>query len=87
MERLSAKMKENMNTVDNYDVKIKNMEIEDNLVKAAMSDSQGHFSISTPRKRNKDKKRRVTGIDNFDKSAIRGHIITYYGCKKSDCCS
>lgn len=38
-------------------------------------------SFSAHSKRKKDHKRRVTGLDAFDKTAIRCHIVTHYGCK------
>lgn len=71
-------MKENRNTVDNCVVAIKNVEIEDVLVQADTRDSQGNFSLSTLRKRKEDRKQRVIGSDNLDKSAIQDphrHIL------------
>lgn len=69
-------MKKNTNTVDNYYIAIENVEMEDDQVQAITRNLKGHFSLSTPMTRKKDRKRRVIGLGDFDKRAIRGQIVT-----------
>lgn len=86
VQRISSEIKENVKSADNNcEVAMENMAVEDQIVTPVRSDtcnSEGHVTLSTPRKRKNGRKQRVTGLDDFDKSAIRRHVLSYYERKE-----
>lgn len=90
VERISSEMHQSMKTMDCGNVEIdfanENVEVEEGLcttpIQGETNNSQGHVTLSTPRRRKKMSKRRVTGLDDFDKSAVRRHVVGYYERKE-----